>query len=776
MSINPLFADFLADASIPASAPAVPFTIPTPGKVTHKLTLRKGRAKNFRSIGNEFLEIDYQRNNATLITSDDNGAGKSTMLVWLPIFVLFNDTYSKREKKAGLVNSTSRKDCVGEIEFFTKGVEWKVRRGIKPDLVEVYQQVDGDWKQVENDAAKSDTNKYIMEILGVDQKMFENSLVLGKEKYIPFSEMMTADRRLMVETIWDLGFFTVMNEDVKVAIKGILGKLAETDRLRALAENSLNSERVRLEQIESSNELLKQNSQDALVSAEGLLATMESDINGVSTQITESEKELVVLVDKKETIATEVRQTGQEEIDELVTSYDQPLADQEADNFAKIKTAQTQLDDKKSSRSEFVERKEKLLDQKVTLNEELTTAVDSLKVSNENKAKGQNFKVRFETELEGHQTAIKRFHDMGECPTCTQIVSESTKDRISQEYQPKINDVTGRMDLLSERIQILSSEIETFEATIGEIKTRMVPVDDALTELQFETREYEQQVSRLETDLINTKTAGERSLQQIKDAMANRVNDLKREIERRVVLSTESVDQQISSKNDLLSRLKASKGTMTSNIMSHQTYIKELKAKLAVEPTPTQGVRDNIAGLETQLEELEQLQIQLDNSRQDHEHLLYLLRDDQTKARIVAMYLPFLNSKVNEYLEGLNMFLHIQIDDKFEISMNSPDRKGQSIFSLSTGQRARLNLAIMWALRDVANLKASIQCNILVMDEILENLSERGVQECIMLINNKFKGNNLFVVSQREQEFQEYFEHNIRYGLRNGMTTVIDKN
>ncbi|MGR2462520.1 hypothetical protein ACUX4R_27000, partial [Salmonella enterica] len=94
------FGSLLKEADTPVSVEA-PFEIR--GEITHKLTFHRGRAKNFRSIGNEFMEIDYQRNSATLVTSDDNGAGKSTMLVWLLFFVLYNDTYSKKEKKAGLV-------------------------------------------------------------------------------------------------------------------------------------------------------------------------------------------------------------------------------------------------------------------------------------------------------------------------------------------------------------------------------------------------------------------------------------------------------------------------------------------------------------------------------------------------------------------------------------------------------------------------------------------------------------------------------------------------
>ncbi len=196
---------------------------------------------------------------------------------------------------------------------------------------------------------------------------------------------------------------------------------------------------------------------------------------------------------------------------------------------------------------------------------------------------------------------------------------------------------------------------------------------------------------------------------------------------------------------------------------------------MAVKPTPTDALEGEIARITALMEDLNARRVELDEKLQDLNHLLFFLKDDQTKARIISLYLPFLNSKINEYLEALNMFLDIAVDDTFEITMSAAGRKGQSIFSLSTGQRSRLNLAVTLALRDVANLKASVQCNLFVLDEILENMSERGVQESVEMLKHKFGGNNLFVISQREQEFQEYFQHNIRYGLRNGMTEVIKK-
>jgi len=772
--MSTLFESFLAEVGKPVEAPTVPFTVAD--NVTHKLTMRKGRAKNFRSIGNEFLEIDYQKNPSTLVTSDDNGAGKSTVLVWLPIFVLFNDTYSKREKKAGLVNSMSRKDCVGELEFFTKGEEWKIRRGIKPDFIEVYKLTDGEWLQLENDAAKSDTNKLIQELVGVDQKMFENAIVLGKEKYVPFSEMMTSDRRLMVETIWDMGFFSIMNDDVKAEIKKINGQLNSVDHDRSMVDTELHGKYAQLEQAEAANEQLKQHSQDALDFAVTLEEELASTIQKEGEVLRKAEELAEELTTKAKIVRQEVTEAAEPEVTALIASYEKPLTDISNKNKDDLDKAQKELDDHVHTKSAIIQRQEELTEERNLINKDCEELARSHAEAVKTSHTGDTFRVRFTTEIEGHQTAIKRFHDMGVCPTCTQEVSEDTKTRIANEYQPKITELEGKLAVVQSRIDEVQAQANTFLEKMDENRRELAPVEKELNEIAFQLREHGSKAGELLRAVGLVIESGENAVRTLERERDQRVADLRGEISRRAALAASDMDTRRMEVVDRIIHLRDAFKDTEQRLASHRTYMSDLRRKLAIEPTSTVELRNRIAELEQKAGELTAKQIELDESRQDHEHLLFMLRDDQTKARIISMYLPFLNSKINEYLEALNMFIQVRMDDTFDIHMENPDRKGQSIFSLSTGQRARLNIAITMALRDVANLKASVQCNILIFDEILENMSERGVQECVMMLNHKFRGNNLFVISQREQEFQEYFEHNIRYGLRNGVTAVIDKN
>uniref|UniRef100_A0AAU8KZZ4 Recombination endonuclease subunit n=1 Tax=Serratia phage Kevin TaxID=3161161 RepID=A0AAU8KZZ4_9CAUD len=766
---------FLDMLDSPVEKPAVPFAVPQPGAVTHKLTLRRGRAKNFRSVGNEFMEVDYQRNDATLITSDDNGAGKSTMLVWLPIFVLFNDTYSKKEKKAGLVNSMNKKDCVGEIEFFTKGQEWKVRRGIKPDLIEVYQMEDGEWKQLDNDAAKADTNKYIENILGIDQKMFENSLVLGKEKYIPFTEMYTADRRLMVETIWDLGIFSEMNSTVKEAIKALRVDLDFNDNQLQNKKVQVDSKRAQLQQIEESNALIQQNSAEQLDAANERISTLmavSSEYDLGNTALSEKINELTA--------------NSKVEYDRVVSESDDEVSRMRAEHGTKAEAVrvefQARIDEVRTYKSQAVDRKSALIDQmdarvseRANLSNQRTELQNKLNEKLGDISKGEAFRARFEAEIGLHQQSIQKFHDMGTCPTCTQMVTDDTKAQVAQTYQPQIDEVSEKITKLNSALEVMNTSFSEFKEQIEYIDTQMAPINEAINEAKTAIAVVDQEIAAFVRDVANIERERDTAISTLDTTLSAAVESITRNANDKAKAAVASIEAEIAAKKAEHSEKVSYAAGIKREISDLEGQVKVLEAKLAVKPTTTDQLEDEISQMDADVAEMTAKSEKLNHDIQDHDHLLYFLRDDQTKARIVALYLPFLNSKVNEYLESVNMFLNIDIDDKFDISMNAPERKGQSIFSLSTGQRARLNIAIMLALRDVANLKASIQCNILVLDEILENLSERGVQEIVMMLRHKFSGNNLFVISQREQEFQEYFQHNIRYGLRSGMTQVISK-
>lgn len=752
----------------------VPFTVSD--KITHKLTIHKGRAKNFRSIGNQFMEVDYQRHSATLVTSDDNGAGKSTMLVWLLFFVLYNDTYSKKEKKAGLVNSQNRKECVGEVEFSCRGGMWKVRRGIKPDFVEVWQMLDGKWMQVTNDAAKADMNKYIVSLIGVDQKMFENSLVLGKEKYIPFTEMYAADRRAMVETIWDLGVFSHMNEDVKSAMKKTNTELTDIDNQMGMLVIEHTNKKTLLEQINSSNAAIQQQSADVLEDEKRRLIALDEEISA-EVESYETHIDNAMRVGKEISgVEDSLNTESLADIEKVKVEYSAKMsavndvAEEKAQDYQMIEVAEANkaLSAAKEVVTVLEGEKSAILELRSQNSNELASALQRSR-------QGQDFRIKFQTEMEGHQAAIDRFHDMGTCPTCNQIVSEEAKAETESAGLVLINAVKEKLAQVDQAISSVGELVDDHQKRDTELAAQIVEVDSKLSAARAECNTISLSIDSLNRDIEDFYKYARVEQESLKREMQSKIMSLREALNTRFEDVTASLQKsrQMSSDSAKASgeRITELRGRRTNLVSS----ISILEQKLSVQPTPTTELENTISEMETKMSEVADKQLAANERLQDLQHLLYFLKDDQTKSRIVALYLPYLNSKINEYMEALNMFLGIVVDDTFEITMSAAGRKGQGIFSLSTGQRARLNLAITLALRDVANLKASVQCNLFVLDEILENMSERGVQESVEMLKYKFGGNNLFVISQREQEFQEYFPHNIRYGLRNGLTEVISK-
>lgn len=147
-----------------------------------------------------------------------------------------------------------------------------------------------------------------------------------------------------------------------------------------------------------------------------------------------------------------------------------------------------------------------------------------------------------------------------------------------------------------------------------------------------------------------------------------------------------------------------------------------------------------------------------------------LLKDDGIKSHIIAEYLDFLNNRINKYLYGMDFYLNITLDSEFNDTVHNSQYEGFSYENLSTGQKCRVNIAIWLALLEIAAIKNSIATNLLFIDEILENLDQDGVQLVMKLIKSKLSDKNVFVITQRFDEFRDSFESDIRFKLVDDFT------
>ena len=171
------------------------------------------RWKNFLSTGTQYTEVDFTKNKTNLIVGT-NGAGKSTVLDALT-FALFGKPFRKINKPQ-LINSVNEKDCRVEVEFSIGNIEWKVVRGIKPALFEIWRNDSA----LDQSSAALDQQKWLEQnVFKMNYKSFTQIVILGSSTFVPFMQLSAAHRREVIEDLLDIKIFSSMNMVIKEKIR-----------------------------------------------------------------------------------------------------------------------------------------------------------------------------------------------------------------------------------------------------------------------------------------------------------------------------------------------------------------------------------------------------------------------------------------------------------------------------------------------------------------------------------------------------------------------------
>ena len=169
--------------------------------------------KNFLSTGNHPIEVKLDEEATTLIIGA-NGAGKSTILDALT-FVLYGKSFRKISKSQ-LINTTNEKNCEVEIHFSVNSTEWKIVRGIKPNIFTITK----DGEELNQSANVNDQQKWLEQnVLKMNYKSFTQIVILGSSTFVPFMQLNGSSRREVVEDLLDIKIFSSMNTLIKDKIR-----------------------------------------------------------------------------------------------------------------------------------------------------------------------------------------------------------------------------------------------------------------------------------------------------------------------------------------------------------------------------------------------------------------------------------------------------------------------------------------------------------------------------------------------------------------------------
>ena len=256
------------------------------------------RFKNFLSTGNNWTEINLNKSKSTLIVGQ-NGAGKSTMLDAIA-FGLFGKPH-RNINKPQLVNTVNNKNSVVEVTFIIGKAKYKIIRGIKPNVFEI-------WKNGEmiNQSSHSKEYQKILEqnILKLNHKSFHQIVVLGSSSFVPFMQLPAQHRRDVIEDLLDINVFSKMNSLLKEKTSVLRDKMKDLSFKLDVETNKIDTQKKYISDLKALNKTAKEQKDVQVDKLRKDLASLSKENAEISAEVENKqeplEKELNALHDRKQ--------------------------------------------------------------------------------------------------------------------------------------------------------------------------------------------------------------------------------------------------------------------------------------------------------------------------------------------------------------------------------------------------------------------------------------------------------------------------------------------
>ncbi len=262
------------------------------------IIFKKVRWKNFLSTGNYFLEVELDRSPTTLIVGE-NGSGKSTVLDAL-CFVLFNKPF-RTISKSQLVNSINLGGTIVEIEFVIQKNNFKIIRGMKPNIFEIY----CNGRMMNQDANVLDTQKILeQQILKLNYRSFTQVVILGSSTFIPFMQLRSKDRREVVEDILDIKIFSLMNFLLKHKVKEVSEELKSIEYEFRLSKEKIDLQNKYIEDIRKNKERIIEEKEHLVFDSERVVLSEQEKADKIKLEIKSLEPE----TSQKENVKSSIRE------------------------------------------------------------------------------------------------------------------------------------------------------------------------------------------------------------------------------------------------------------------------------------------------------------------------------------------------------------------------------------------------------------------------------------------------------------------------------------
>lgn len=408
------------------------------------IIFKKVRWKNFLSTGNYFLEVQLDRNPTTLIVGE-NGSGKSTVLDAL-CFVLFNKPF-RQISKGQLINSINMGSTVVEIEFIIQKNHFKVIRGMKPNIFEIY----CNGRMMNQDANALDTQKILeQQILKLNYRSFTQVVILGSSTFIPFMQLRSKDRREVVEGILDIKIFSLMNFLLKHKVKEVSEELKSIEYEFRLSKEKIDLQSKYIEDIKKNKVKLIEEKVSLVNETESVKLEESKKVDALNEEV----KELQPKVSNKQEIKNSIREYHKMEA-KLSNRIDEN--ERQKKFFEENETCPVCTQDIES------ELKNKKIEEKHKRIEELNGGIEKLKVELKSKETILNdvellLKQIREKEVEIAKSCASITHMQKLIMSTEKDISNYKKGEVSEEDKAKLTRLSERCKIQEEQITKLRED------------------------------------------------------------------------------------------------------------------------------------------------------------------------------------------------------------------------------------------------------------------------------------------------------------------------------
>ena len=345
-----------------------------------------------------------------------------------------------------------------------------------------------------------------------------------------------------------------------------------------------------------------------------------------------------------------------------------------------------------------------------------------------------------------------------------QIKKLKLESEISTKIKSKIN-IDGFDDIAG-----LESELKKFDKLTTQIAIKM---SDSIEERKF--YEEKENCPKCKANIpleIKEKNIQEieKNIEQYKEAdkkFSEKYQEIKSKIQeiKTVITLNNSIDNDIRDIRNNISILDYSIDHKTKKL----NEVSLVQTNIDLETKTLNQYLMEVQELELKLKEKEE---ELEN----YQHVYDIIKDGGVKSKIIKHYLPTMNKYINKFLKSMDFFVQFNLDENFSETIKSRHRDEFSYMNFSEGEKMRIDLALLLAWREIAKLKNSVNCNLLILDEVFDSsLDSVGTDEVMKLLNSIGQNANVFVISHKADQIVDKFSHVMQFDKKNNFSRLIEK-